>query len=68
MSSRIGAFLGFLIPPYVIETDKTLILSSTMYVHFYYLYLILGLLCSIAFILGVFGKKIDNKLNLLYKN
>ncbi len=39
-----------------------------MVVHFYYLYLILGLLCSIAFILGVFGIQRYRKLNNLYKN
>lgn len=54
LSCRAGAFLGFIIPPYVVETDKTLMIS--MITHFYYLYLTLGLLCSIAFIMGVFGK------------
>lgn len=52
LSSRVGAFLGCIIPPYVIETDKSLAVS--MYVHFYYLYLVLGLLCSFGFIMGIF--------------
>jgi hypothetical protein len=55
LSNRIGLFLGFFIPPYVIETDPS-IMDSMMIQHFYDLYLVVGFLCSLALVLSLFGK------------
>ena len=56
MSSRVGAFLGYFIPPYAIEVDPTEANGLTH--HFYLMYLTVAILCSIMFIVTVFGKRI----------
>ena len=66
MSIRIGTFLAYFIPPYMIETDTTLM--QTMMSNFYYLYLTIAILSSFGVLLSMFGKYILNPkiINILF--
>lgn len=54
MSNRFGAFLGFLLPPYIIEADTTR--KQTIMTNFSYFYLIIAILSAISCCLSMFGK------------